>query len=762
MIKARNKKISMLLVVAMLMTMFAFVGSATAATDNVALTIPTVGSSGSGITLGTLKIVETSNTIGSITGTAANPQQVTINLPSGVAYDAAPTAATLASYVAPDGTYLAAGDISFVAGSTKSLTISIDNRTDPSDKASLNFLFNAAGASTVTLDAPDADVAVEVYAPNSGITQGKVIVAESASAGTTTTVMEEKTVAVGTNKPVGTIRIAETRANAIKAGDQIKVVAPDDITIVSAYTDCTVANWLPFNAAAPVPGTAGVAGTHGFNFGVGLNPDGYSQLTLTCVTPTAAGTTPGFMNLVLVVDVDDRNFTGPIDFTVKGDNVTTQKIGVGKVADYSIDVVAAGDAKAVKAGFSGQVLQDLEIKEGLADSFVNNRDFILELPSYAYWQAIPTVTRDKGNGTFTPDQAVACTLDNQRHQLTFSYTAAASPTKSEFTFEDLKIFLDPDAPEGDLIVTADGKAIGGSYEVVLGDVVKPVTAEASKTDVKIGLANQKAADITITETDAGMLKYQVTEIAANFDKTALTTFTNQNAELILDLPDGVKFSKNPTVEVTEGNLKLKEYDISLRNNNNQLVIPINKTSDEASTIVISDIEYTLDRTVPEGDVKVLLTGNAVDQTLPADEAVVVVANATTVTPAPGDYKNKVVFTIDSSTYKVNDVEYTMDVAPYIKGDRTYMPVRYVANAIGISDSNIFWDPVKKSVTLMKGDKVVQLTIGSNQLLVNGAAITMDVAPEIVSDRTMLPARWVAQAFGASVLWDEATREVTIE
>ena len=743
MIKARNKKISMLLVVAMLMTMFAFVGSATAATDNVALTIPTVGSSGSGITLGTLKIVETSNTIGSITGTAANPQQVTINLPSGVAYDAAPTAATLASYVAPDGTYLAAGDISFVAGSTKSLTISIDNRTDPSDKASLNFLFNAAGASTVTLDAPDADVAVEVYAPNSGITQGKVIVAESASAGTTTTVMEESTVAVGTNKTVGTIRIAETRANAIKAGDQIKIVAPSDITIVSGAADITPANWAVATQA------------------VAVNADGYSQWTIT-VTPTAAGTTPGFMNLVLVVDVDDRNFTGPIDFTVKGDNVTTQKIGVGKVADYSIDVVAAGDAKAVKAGFSGQVLQDLEIKEGLADSFVNNRDFILELPSYAYWQAIPTVTRDKGNGTFTPDQAVACTLDNQRHQLTFSYTAAASPTKSEFTFEDLKIFLDPDAPEGDLIVTADGKAIGGSYEVVLGDVVKPVTAEASKTDVKIGLANQKAADITITETDAGMLKYQVTEIAANFDKTALTTFTNQNAELILDLPDGVKFSKNPTVEVTEGNLKLKEYDISLRNNNNQLVIPINKTSDEASTIVISDIEYTLDRTVPEGDVKVLLTGNAVDQTLPADEAVVVVANATTVTPAPGDYKNKVVFTIDSSTYKVNDVEYTMDVAPYIKGDRTYMPVRYVANAIGISDSNIFWDPVKKSVTLMKGDKVVQLTIGSNQLLVNGAAITMDVAPEIVSDRTMLPARWVAQAFGASVLWDEATREVTIE
>jgi len=740
-IKARSKKISFVLVIAMLMTMFAFVGSASAATDNVALTIPTVGSSGSGTVLGTLKVTETANTVGSI----AAGQQVTINLPSGVKYDAAPTAATLASYVTPDGTQLAAGDVTFVAGSTKSLTVSIAGRTASTDKASLNFIFNVAGVSTVTLDSPDADIAVEVYAPNSGITQGKVIVAYSAGAGTTTTVMEESTVAVGNNKTVGTIRIAETRAGAIKATDQIKIVAPSDITIVSTATDITAANWTV--AAAP-------AAT--------LNADGYSQWTIT-VNPTAAGTTPGFMNLVLRVNVDDRNFKGPIDFTVKGDNVTTQKIGVGKVADYSVDVAAKGDAKTVKAGFSGQELQKFTIKEGLTDSFVHNRDFILELPSYAYWQALPTVTRDKGNGSFAVDQAAACTLDNQRHQLTFTYTAAAGPTKSEFTFEDLKIFLDPSAPEGDLVVTADGKAIGGKYEVVLGKVIKPVTATASKTDVKIGLANQVASDITITEADAGMLKYQVTEIAANYDKTALGTFANQNSVLQLALPAGVKFAKKPTVEVTEGNLKLKEYDITLDTATSRfLSIPINKTSTEASTIVISNIEYTLDRTVPEGDVKVKITGNAVDQTRPCDEAVIAVANATTVTPAPGDYKNKVTFVIGSTTYTVNDVEQSMDVAPYIKGDRTYMPIRYVANAIGINDSNIFWDGVKRTVTLMKGDKVVQLTIGSKQLLVNGAALTMDVAPEIVSDRTMLPARFVAQAFGAGVGWDEATQEVTIE
>jgi Copper amine oxidase N-terminal domain. len=66
------------------------------------------------------------------------------------------------------------------------------------------------------------------------------------------------------------------------------------------------------------------------------------------------------------------------------------------------------------------------------------------------------------------------------------------------------------------------------------------------------------------------------------------------------------------------------------------------------------------------------------------------------------------------------------------------------------------------VTLIKGDKVVQLTIGSNVMVINGVAVNMDVAAELSNDRTMLPFRWVAQALGAKVTWDEATQTVTME
>ena len=117
--------------------------------------------------------------------------------------------------------------------------------------------------------------------------------------------------------------------------------------------------------------------------------------------------------------------------------------------------------------------------------------------------------------------------------------------------------------------------------------------------------------------------------------------------------------------------------------------------------------------------------------------------------------------VGSTSYTVNGVTKTMDAAPYIKDSRTFVPVRYVANALGVTDDNIIWDGVKKTVTLIKGDRVVQMTIGSKTMLINGAAITMDTAPEIVSPgRTMLPIRFVAQALGATVNWDPATNTAT--
>lgn len=58
--------------------------------------------------------------------------------------------------------------------------------------------------------------------------------------------------------------------------------------------------------------------------------------------------------------------------------------------------------------------------------------------------------------------------------------------------------------------------------------------------------------------------------------------------------------------------------------------------------------------------------------------------------------------------------------------------------------------------------VVKLTIGQTTGYVNGAAKTLDAAPIIRESRTMLPVRFVAEAFGATVGWDGATSTATVK
>ena len=104
---------------------------------------------------------------------------------------------------------------------------------------------------------------------------------------------------------------------------------------------------------------------------------------------------------------------------------------------------------------------------------------------------------------------------------------------------------------------------------------------------------------------------------------------------------------------------------------------------------------------------------------------------------------------------------TMDVAPYISGDRIYLPLRYAGYALGIAESDVLWDDASKTATLTLGDKMVQAKIGSPSLLINGETLIMDVAPQIQDDRIMLPFRFIGQAFDAEFIWDDAAKTVTV-
>ncbi|MBT9281113.1 MAG: copper amine oxidase N-terminal domain-containing protein [Hydrogenibacillus schlegelii] len=103
---------------------------------------------------------------------------------------------------------------------------------------------------------------------------------------------------------------------------------------------------------------------------------------------------------------------------------------------------------------------------------------------------------------------------------------------------------------------------------------------------------------------------------------------------------------------------------------------------------------------------------------------------------------------------------TMDAAPFIENSRTYVPVRYLANALGVADANVKWDESARLVTLAEpGFPTVEMTIGEKRVTSNGKATATDVAPVIRDARTMLPAKYVAEALGYTVEWDAQTKTV---
>lgn len=90
-----------------------------------------------------------------------------------------------------------------------------------------------------------------------------------------------------------------------------------------------------------------------------------------------------------------------------------------------------------------------------------------------------------------------------------------------------------------------------------------------------------------------------------------------------------------------------------------------------------------------------------------------------------------------------------DVPPFITHDRTLVPVRVIARQLGAS---VTWLETERAVLMEKDDVKVKIAIGSTTAYVNGIAHTLDVAPVIRDDRTMLPVRFVSEYLGAEVGW----------
>ena len=129
----------------------------------------------------------------------------------------------------------------------------------------------------------------------------------------------------------------------------------------------------------------------------------------------------------------------------------------------------------------------------------------------------------------------------------------------------------------------------------------------------------------------------------------------------------------------------------------------------------------------------------------------------TFVPEPAQNRT-IVLTLGSNIATVFGNPVVNDVAPVARNNRTLLPIRFVAEALGAS---VDWNADLQKVTIAKPDLLIEITLGSNTAYVNGKAVELDVAAFAENNRTYLPLRFVAEHLGATVLWDAPTQSITI-
>lgn len=103
--------------------------------------------------------------------------------------------------------------------------------------------------------------------------------------------------------------------------------------------------------------------------------------------------------------------------------------------------------------------------------------------------------------------------------------------------------------------------------------------------------------------------------------------------------------------------------------------------------------------------------------------------------------------------------------------RTLIPLRALGEALG---ATVNWDAAKQEIRIEKmlyqssskgivtdSNRVIIMHIGNKEILKNGTAEQLDVAPQMINGSTMVPVKAVTSFLEASTTWDSTSRTVKV-
>jgi len=115
-------------------------------------------------------------------------------------------------------------------------------------------------------------------------------------------------------------------------------------------------------------------------------------------------------------------------------------------------------------------------------------------------------------------------------------------------------------------------------------------------------------------------------------------------------------------------------------------------------------------------------------------------------------------TLTTNLIKLNDRVFDLGTRPVVEEGRTLVPMRVIFEAL---DMDVEWENETRTAIGTRDDITIEIPIDSAIATVNGQIVELDVPAMIHNERTLVPLRFIAEATGAEVEWNDEMQTVVI-
>jgi hypothetical protein len=156
-------------------------------------------------------------------------------------------------------------------------------------------------------------------------------------------------------------------------------------------------------------------------------------------------------------------------------------------------------------------------------------------------------------------------------------------------------------------------------------------------------------------------------------------------------------------------------------------------------------------------------GNSINETLQSIEAKMGMStpsNHATPPPVRKKAEVRIASVAENNVTVVIDGQVQAFPQPAVTiNDSTMVPMRAIFEKLG---AEIKWNGETRTVTATKGNTVIILTLDRDIAIINGNPVKLTAKAQSINGNTMVPLRFVSEALGAAVKWDDSTRTAYID